>query len=82
MNYVYDNFLREYKQLRQKESLVIIPLGSAVEEVLLHLEEEGYIEKNSIMKGFPHPSGANVNRLPKLREEKENIMKFLDEAFS
>jgi len=77
MSYVYDNFVWEYNQLKNKENLIIIPLGSAVESVLLKLESEGLILENHIMKGFPHPSGANVNRLPKLMEEKENIMEFL-----
>lgn len=79
MNYVYDNFLSDFDQLKHKEKLIIIPLGSAVEEVLFSLSDEGFIDRNSIMKGFPHPSGANVNRLPKLMEEKPQIMKFLDE---
>lgn len=80
MRYVYDNFLSSYNLLKHQERLVIVPLGSAVEEVLLSLEENGQIRKNSVMKGFPHPSGANVNRLPKLMEEKEQIMSFLDSA--
>lgn len=79
MDYVYDNFLWEYQQLKHKDDLVIIPLGSAVCEVLLHLEKEGLIKENSIMKGFPHPSGANVNRVATFQKEKENMQRFLDE---
>lgn len=82
MSYVYDNFLSEYEQLKEKERLVIIPLGSAVEEVLCLLMEEGLIQNNCVLKGFPHPSGANVNRIPKLMEEKQQMMEFLQEHIS
>lgn len=81
MSYVYDNFISEYRKLIHRDNLLIIPLGSAVEAVLLQLETEGLIVKNSILKGFPHPSGANVNCRTKFNEEKEGMMKLLDETF-
>ena len=77
MKYVYNNFLNEYNRLKNKEDILLIPLGRAVEEVLIKLEEEGYIEKNRILKGFPHPSGANVNRVKQLEENKEQMIEFI-----
>lgn len=74
MKYVYDNFVEEVGIL---EDVIIIPLGRAVEAVLEKLVEMQVIDENQILKGFPHPSGANVNRLTQLEENKEAMIKFL-----
>lgn len=74
MKYVYDNFVKEVGSL---EDVIIIPLGRAVEAVLEKLVEMQVINENQILKGFPHPSGANVNRLTQLEENKEVMIKFL-----
>ena len=52
-----------------------------MEEVLSHLEEEGVIEQGHILKNFPHPSGANVNRIPQLNANKEDMINFLEQFF-
>lgn len=75
MKYVYDNFVKEVGIL---EDAIIIPLGRAVEAVLEKLVEMQVINENQILKGFPHPSGANVNRLTQLEENKEAMIKFLE----
>lgn len=77
MKYIYENFLEEYRRLREPEKVLLIPLGKAVEEVLVELEEEGKIAGGQILLGFPHPSGANVNRLSQLEENKDSMMEFL-----
>lgn len=77
MRYIYESFMAEYEMLANKEDVLLVPLGKAVEEVLLQLEEEGKIGKNQILVGFPHPSGANVNRIPQLNENKEAMSEFL-----
>lgn len=77
MKYVYDNFINELKSLNNFENILLIPLGRAVEEVLVELEDEGIINKNQILKGFPHPSGANVNRVKQLEENKEELTEFI-----
>ncbi|WP_346889798.1 hypothetical protein [Clostridium sp. UBA1056] len=74
MKYVYDNFVKEVGSL---EDVIIIPLGRAVEKVLEKLVEMQVINESQILKGFPHPSGANVNRLTQLEENKEDMIKFL-----
>lgn len=81
MNYVYDNFLYELKSLENFENILLIPLGKAVEEVLEKLQGEGVIKENQILKGFPHPSGANVNRIPQLNENKEKLINHIEEFF-
>lgn len=79
MKYVYDNFIEELKKLHDTKNLLLIPLGKAVEEVLLQLENEGIIEKNLILRGFPHPSGANANRHIQFAENKVAMMKLIRE---
>ncbi|MDO4536416.1 MAG: hypothetical protein Q4B63_11515 [Clostridium perfringens] len=82
MRYIYDNFVNEIKSLENFKDIMLIPLGRAVEEVLCKLEEEGIINKTQILKGFPHPSGANVNRLPQLNENKDKMIEFIKEKFN
>lgn len=79
MNYVYENLIKEYGSLENKEQVLLIPLGKAVEEVLARLEAEGRIGKHQILKGFPHPSGANVNRLTQFNENKLDMIKYINE---
>lgn len=81
MNYIYDNFINEFKKLEKSEEILLIPLGKAVEEVLFKLKEEGFISERQILKGFPHPSGANVNRIPQLKENKESMIKKIKEFY-
>ena len=77
MKYVYENFIDEFKSLDNYENIILIPLGRAVEEVLLNLAKEGIINDKQILKGFPHPSGANVNRPIQFKENKESMIKFI-----
>ncbi|MGG7078459.1 hypothetical protein [Clostridium sardiniense] len=79
MKYVRENFINELRSLDNFEDILLIPLGRAVEEVLFKLQEEGIINENQILKGFPHPSGANVNRIPQLNENKDQMISFIKE---
>lgn len=79
MKYVYDNFVKELNNIENFKDILIIPLGRAVEEVLYKLSGEGIICKKQILKGFPHPSGANVNRVTQLEENKENLIRQIKE---
>lgn len=79
MKYVYDNFIKELKDIENFKDILIIPLGKAVEEVLHKLSEEGIVNTRQILKGFPHPSGANVNRLAQLEENKEDLINQIKE---
>ena len=77
MKYIYNNFINEINQLDNFEDILLIPLGKAVEEVLCKLKDEGFIKENQILMGFPHPSGANVNRLIQLETNKEKMIDFI-----
>lgn len=80
MKYIYENFIDEYRSLENPEEVLIIPLGRAVEEVMMKLEEEGLIGKHQLLRNFPHPSGANVNRLKQLEENKEEMHAFIKQS--
>lgn len=77
MKYVYENFIDELKSLDNAENIMLIPLGKAVEEVLCKLAEDNIIKKSQILKGFPHPSGANVNRIIQFEENKKTMTDFI-----
>lgn len=81
MKYIYDNFIDKLKSLKNEKDLLLVPLGRAVEEVLLKLKDEGEIHENQILEGFPHPSGANVNRINQFNSNKENMIKFIKNKF-
>ena len=74
-------FISEFKNLNNPENILLIPLGKAVEEVLIKLREDGVIKENQILVGFPHPSGANVNRLVQFEKNKDNMIKFIKSHF-
>jgi hypothetical protein len=42
---------------------VFIPLGDAVAEALIHLADQGLLDRSRILAGLPHPSGANGERI-------------------
>ncbi|MVX66177.1 hypothetical protein GKZ28_21090 [Clostridium chromiireducens] len=73
MKYIYENFVDELKELDNASSILIVPLGRSVEEVLFKLCESNIVREDQILKGFPHPSGANVNRVVQLEENRKNM---------
>lgn len=79
MQYIYNNFLNELRSMEKSKEILLIPLGKAVEEVLEKLAIEELIEGNQILRGFPHPSGANVNRVAQLEQNKENLIRQIKE---
>lgn len=82
MKYIYENFIEEFKSLQEKESIILIPLGRAVEEVLMKLASEGILSENQILKNFPHPSGANVNRVKQFEEYKDEMRNFIRNKYN
>ncbi len=79
MNYVRENFLDEIDKLCNKDEIILIPLGRAVEEVIDVLENESLLGGIKVLRGFPHPSGANVNRVKQLESNKENMKLSLEQ---
>ena len=81
MKYVCDNFINELNKMEKSEEILLIPLGKAVEEVLIKLKEDGVIKEEQILLGFPHPSGANVNRVTQFENNQESMIKFIKKNF-
>jgi hypothetical protein len=74
-DYVLQGFAREIQSLKNP---LIIPLGVNVEKVLGFLEERNLLSAESILSGFPHPSGGNGHRHRQFAENKvamENTLK-------
>lgn len=42
---------------------VFVPLGDKVSQALLYLADTGFIARERILEGLPHPSGANAERI-------------------
>ncbi|MBE6023586.1 MAG: hypothetical protein E7231_10185 [Cellulosilyticum sp.] len=71
MQYVRANIDRQVEMLKDA---LYVPMGRCVEEVLKLYIEEGKLKEEQCLIGFPHPSGANVNRKKQFEEEKEQMM--------
>jgi hypothetical protein len=50
-------------QIQALPQALYIPLGQSVIDVLLYLSKLGYLKEQQILQGFPHPSGANSERI-------------------
>jgi len=71
MQYVRANIDRQVEMLKDA---LYVPMGRCVEEVLKLYIEEGKLKEEQCLIGFPHPSGANVNRKKQFEEEKAQMM--------
>jgi hypothetical protein len=58
---------------------LIVPLGKSVEEILCEYTREGLIEKDNVLFGFPHPSGANGHRLRQFVNNKEKMKRIIND---
>ena len=70
LRYITDHFVDELSKL---DDVLIIPLGKGVEEALLYLSNKNLINEHQILKGFPHPSGANAHRFKQFEEHQESM---------
>ncbi|MGE6230059.1 hypothetical protein [Paenibacillus chitinolyticus] len=82
-----NEFLRETafaftkEELERQPGALIIPLGKTVEGLLLQMEEAGLLGECGILRGFPHPSGANGHRHKQFAEHREAMKRRLEEKF-
>lgn len=68
-------------QLRELKDALVIPLGKGVEAVLEEFIKKGELEERQCLFGFPHPSGANVNRKKQFEAEKEHMQQIIKDFF-
>lgn len=50
-------------ELRALPNALIVPLGPKVAAAMQHLASLGFINREHILDGLPHPSGANAERI-------------------
>lgn len=68
-NMVRTPFLRHHilahfaQEVAQINDPIFIPLGPKVTEAMAWLAEQGVLDKDRILDGLPHPSGANAERI-------------------
>ncbi|WP_220473350.1 hypothetical protein [Vibrio sp. PID23_8] len=55
---------------RLPDDVLFIPLGKGTSDILAYLAQQGFIKSEQILKGLPHPSGANAERLAYFMENK------------
>jgi hypothetical protein len=48
--------------LQRMPKAMIIPFGKWAEAAVLYVAERGFVDPARVLKGLPHPSGANVGR--------------------
>lgn len=71
-----------YKEASILSDALIIPLGKAVEEILIQMIKENLLKNEQCLLGFPHPSGANGHRKRQFQENKKELMAIIDNFFS
>jgi hypothetical protein len=51
------------EEVARIKNAIWVPLGSHAQTVLLHLSNQGQLDRTRILAGLPHPSGANAERI-------------------
>ena len=70
------------EDIRQAGHCLIIPLGKAVEAALEHSIDRGRLDAERILRGFPHPSGANGHRFRQFRDNRRRLKRQIDRWFA
>ena len=68
-------------ELNSIPKALVIPLGKSVESVMEYLVRKGVIPEGRLLRGFPHPSGANGHRLRLYNSLKGNMATQVKEWF-
>lgn len=59
-NQLVTHFGQDAKSLQKA---AFVPLGDKVSEALYYLANQGLLDRNRILDGLPHTSGANAERI-------------------
>lgn len=73
--YIHKEFIEELKCLSSVR--MIIPLGSAVENIFRELEIHSSLQECEVLWGFPHPSGLNARRKDQFHTNYESMISIL-----
>jgi hypothetical protein len=55
----------------------VVPLGKWACAGVMHLADRGLVDTAHVLRGFPHPSGANGHRVRMFEENKQDLMRQL-----
>ncbi len=78
LTYIKEGFVQEINMM---DKPLLIPLGVNVSQLLDFLIENEHIKKQTILRGFPHPSGGNGHRHRQFAENKEVMKRNLQACF-
>lgn len=71
------------KEINEMDNPLIIPLGKPANKAVTYLADNGYIKNQSILRHFPHTSGANQKfMMPTFEENYEDMRKTIEKHFS
>lgn len=74
--YIQEEFMTELSCL--KDIRLIIPLGTAVENILKDILGETADTTSRVLWGFPHPSGLNGRRISQFAERRQSMLHILE----
>jgi hypothetical protein len=69
------------QELADNTDCLIVPLGKAVEDVLTYSAEQGRLDMARVLKGFPHPSGANGHKKKQYAAMKSQLREQIERWF-
>lgn len=75
-HYAYHEFANEISKIVQPA--LVIPLGKAVDQIILKLFAQQKLPYHYYVSGFPHPSGANGHRIKQFHREKQSIQETIN----
>ncbi|MEH6944333.1 uracil-DNA glycosylase family protein [Bacillus sp. JJ722] len=80
---VLKRYATEYfaKEMSNFDQALIIPLGVNVSEVLSYLADNHILNRDCLLTGFPHPSGANGKRKEHFEMNKEQMKEMIRAHF-
>lgn len=70
-----------YEEANLLSGALVIPLGKAVEEILVQMIKENLLKREQCLLGFPHPSGANGHRKKQFQENKKELTGLINNFF-
>ncbi|QJC53975.1 hypothetical protein HGI30_22230 [Paenibacillus albicereus] len=71
----------EDELVRLRQPALLLPLGKAAEEAASELVRRGLLPEERLLRGFPHPSGANGHRFVQFERAFPEIKDRLDRFF-
>ncbi len=74
-----DDILSE--ELETVSQCLIVPLGKTVEQALDYSIERGWLDSSRVLRGFPHPSGANGHRISQFNKNKDRYVSAIKKWF-